>query len=77
MRLTLTAIRLTIHSPAHIAELIPLVWGAKVTKAKPQGVIEETQSHGGDGEDGGRKKGKEISILIKPQTSYIPNQSKY
>ena len=36
MRLTLTAIRLTIHSPAHIAELIPLVWGAKVTKAKAQ-----------------------------------------
>ena len=36
MRLTLTAIRLTIHSPAHIAELIPLVWGAKVTKAEAQ-----------------------------------------
>ena len=57
MRLTLTAIRLTIHSPAHIAELIPLVWGAKVTKAKPQGVIEETH---GDMEEkggmGGRKK---------------------
>ena len=36
MRLTLTAIRLTIHTPAHIAELIPLVWGAKVTKAEAQ-----------------------------------------
>ena len=56
MHLALTAICLTIHTPAHIAELIPLVWGAKVTKAKPQGVVEETQSHGGDGEDGGEKK---------------------
>ena len=80
MRLTLTAIRLTQHTPAHITDSVPLVWGAKVTKAKPQGVVKET--HGAMeemGRTGGerRKKKKEISKLIKSQTSYISNKPKY
>ena len=57
MCLALTTIRLTQHTPTHITGSLPLVWGAKVTKAKPQGVVEETH---GDMEEkggmGGRKK---------------------